>query len=164
MIQAKHCDLCAHPQRDLQNGLSCGLTNKKPDFKVSCSDIEFSDSFKEYFPKLIDDLRELKKRRIPVYLNFAIFGMIGAFIIYASYQHLVSNLKEAFVPEFSYTNWKYFSLTLLIPFVGILLIMIGLKPLTRYNKELKKMKSDKENIEKVLNCYGIEMETLTNLK
>ncbi len=45
MIQTKHCDLCEYPKRDLKNGLTCGLTGKKPDFKRACPDILLDEKF-----------------------------------------------------------------------------------------------------------------------
>ena len=63
MIQAKHCDLCEYPKRNLKNGLTCGLTDKKPDFKDSCSDIKFSNSFEEYLPELLSQIGLKKKEK-----------------------------------------------------------------------------------------------------
>ncbi|MBA6154280.1 hypothetical protein [Gelidibacter maritimus] len=164
MIQSKHCDLCEFPKRNLKNGLTCGLTDKKPDFRGFCSDIKFSDSFKEQLTELLNQIGQIKKRKTSVYFNFGLFVVIGLLIIFGSYPHLTEYLKKAFEPEFSYSDWKYFSLILLLEFVGILLLYMGFYPFNKYKKELNKLESDKKEIELVLKNYGIEIETLTNLE
>jgi len=164
MNQSKHCDLCEFQKRNLKNGLTCGLTDKKPDFKVFCSDIKFSDSFKEYVPELLNQITELKKRKTSVYLNFGLFAVIGLLIIVGSYPNLTEYLKKAFEPEFNYSDWKYLSLFLLLDFVGILLIKMGFWSFKKYRNELNKLESEKREINIVLKNYGIEIETLIKNK
>ena len=60
MIQAKHCDLCKYPKRDLKKGLTCGLTNKKPTFDNTCPDLKFSDDFRSFVPDLLGQIQHLK--------------------------------------------------------------------------------------------------------
>jgi len=72
MIQAKHCDLCKFPKKDLKVGLTCGLTDKIPTFKNSCPDIKFSNSFKNHLPKLLAQIERFRKQKTSVYLNFTL--------------------------------------------------------------------------------------------
>ena len=164
MTQAKHCDLCEYPKRDMKNGLTCGLTDKKPDFKGFCSDIKFSDSFKEYLPELLNNIEEQKKIKIAIYLNSCFFGAIGLLLIFGSYSYLTQSMSQIFEPEFSYRNWKYFSGILLLNFVGFLLISMGFKPLYKHRKSLQKLASSKKEIDTVLKNYGVEMKALMKIK
>lgn len=156
MVQTKHCDKCEFPKMNLETGLTCGLTNNKPDFKVFCPDIKFSDSFKEYVPKLLNQITELKKTKTSVYFNFGLFMGLGLLIIVGSYPNLIKYLKKTFEPEFSYSDWKYLSLFLLVDIIGILLISIGLWPFKKYHNKLNKLESEKREIDSVLKSYGIE--------
>ncbi|QCX39569.1 hypothetical protein FF125_14380 [Aureibaculum algae] len=164
MIQTEHCDLCEFPKRDLKKGLTCGLTNKKPDFEVSCPDLKFSNSLKEYLPELLNQIVQLEKRKASIYLNLGLFAGIGLLILFGSYPYLIQNFKQTFDPEFSYLNWNYFLSTLLLSFVGIRLILMGFWPFNNYRKELKELQSEKSKINMVLKNYGIKMETLMNLE
>ena len=160
MIQAKHCDLCDYPKRSLKNGLTCGLTNKKPDFKVACSEIKFSNSFKEYLLELLNEIEQVKKNKTYVYVNFTLFGIIGLIIILGNY----SRLKENFEMEFNHSSWIYFTGTLLLYVVGFLLIAIAFLKLIQYKKTLNKLKSNKREIDLILKNYNNDIETLLNSK
>ena len=160
MIQTKHCDLCEFPKRNLKNGLTCGLTDKKPDFNVFCSDLKFSDSFKEYLPELLNQIKRIKKRKTAVYLKFGLFVVIGLILVFGSYPYLSEYVKKVFDPEFSYSDWKYFSPILLLNIGGILFLYMGFYLLKKYHKELKKVESKKAEIDSVLKNYGVEIETL----
>lgn len=164
MIQAKHCNLCKFPKRDLKNGLSCGLTDKKPTFDEICRDIQFSNDFKAYALELLDKIQRLKKRKISVYLNLLFFGVIGLAILIVSYPQLKTKFIETFEPEFDYGNWKYFLIMLILSFIGIQLIYMGFWPLNKYIKELKKLQSDKREINSVLENYNTDIETLIEYK
>ena len=160
MIQSKHCDLCEHPKRSLKNGLTCGLTDKKPDFKVSCSEIKFSNSFKEYLPELLNQIENVKKRKTSVYLKFVLLSAIGLIIIFGSH----SLLEKIFEMEFGYSAWIYFRNTLLVYIVGAGLISMAIWPFNKYRKELKKLESEKIEINKVLKNYNIDVDSLVNGK
>jgi hypothetical protein len=160
MIQAKHCDLCEYPKRNLQIGLTCGLTDKKPDFKITCSDIKFSDSFKEYLPELLDQIKDIKKEKLSISIKFILLVALGLIIIVGSHPLL----EKTFEMEFGYTAWIYFKYALFFYIVGVGLISMGLWPLNNYRNELKKMESEKREINKVLKKYGMDIETIINLK
>lgn len=158
MVQAKHCNLCEHPKRNLKNGLTCGLTDRKPDFKVFCSDIKFSDSFKEYLPELSNQIEDVKKRRISVYLKFVLLGILGLAIIFGSYPLL----ERTFEMEFGYSAWIRFQNTLLFYIAGASLISMGFWSLNKYRRELKKLESEKRELNNVLKNYNIDTESLMN--
>lgn len=158
MIQAQHCDFCEYSKKNLKNGLICGLTNKKPSFKVSCSEIKFSNSFKEYLSKLLSQIEQVKKNKTYAYLNFTLFGTIGLTVILGSY----SRLKQTFELEFNHSTWIYFTGTLLLYVVGILLISMGFWKLKKYRNTLKNLKSNKREIDILLNNYNIDVERLFN--
>ena len=160
MIQSKHCELCEHEKRNLKDGLTCGLTNKKPPFENSCSDIKFSNAFKGYLPELLRQIEQLRKKKTSVYLNFTLFGAIGLIIILGSY----SRLEKTFEMEFSYSSWIYLAGTFLIYLIGTLLISMGFRPLYKYRKSLQKLESDKSEISMVLKNYNTDITTLINLE
>jgi len=164
MIHTRHCDLCEYPKRNLKKGLTCGLTDKKPDFKVFCSKIKFSNSLKENVSELLNSIEQSKKRRKYVYLNFGFFTLVGLIIIIRSYPYLTSYLHQAFEPEFNYKYWKYFSLILGLNIAGIFLIKMGFWPFKKFRKELKKLESERREIDMILKNYGMEAEKIMALE
>ncbi|HAB27489.1 MAG TPA: hypothetical protein DCE27_06880 [Xanthomarina gelatinilytica] len=164
MIQAKHCDLCKFPKKDLKIGLTCGLTDKKPTFDKTCPDIQFSNEFKSYVPEFLGQIQHLKKRKASVYLNLFLFGIVGLTIIVGSYSQLTTRFITAFEPEFDYGNWKYFSVMFFLNLIGIQLIYMGFWPLNKNRKELKKLESDKRKINMILKNYNTDIETLLDYK
>ncbi|WP_298903595.1 hypothetical protein [uncultured Psychroserpens sp.] len=160
MIQAKHCDLCEHPKRSLKKGLTCGLTNKKPDFKISCSDIKFSNSFKEYLPELSNQIENVKKRKAFAYLTFILASLLGLIIIVGSYPILEKALKK----DHPYSIWKHLEVVLFFYFVGSGIISMGLWSLYKHRKALKKLESEKRELNMVLSNYKLDIESLNSKK
>ncbi len=160
MIQAKHCDLCDYHKRNLKNGLKCSLTDRKPDFNVSCSNIKFSNSFKAYLLELLNQIEHLEKRKTSVYSKFSLLSAIGLIIIFGSH----SLLDQTFEMEFGYSGWIYFQRILLVYIVGAVFISMGFWRLNKYRNTLKNLESDKREIDMVLKNYNIDIKALLNHK
>ena len=41
--KAFHCQFCSLKKYDFKTGTTCGLTNKIPDFNITCPDIKFKN-------------------------------------------------------------------------------------------------------------------------
>ena len=156
MIQAKHCDLCAYSKRGLENGLTCGLTNKKPTFKNTCSSIEFSKSLRDYLPELLNKIEQLRKRKRSVYLKFIVCALIGLIIMVGS----GIKLMHGFEMDFDYSDYLNFKGSLLMLLVGFFLLSSAFWILNKYKKEFIKFESDKRAIESVLDNYDIDIKTI----
>lgn len=159
MIQAKHCDLCKFPKRDLKNGLTCGLTGKKPTFKNICSDIKFSNSFKNHLPELLDQIEHLRKQKTSVYINFTLFGVIGLITIILTFRSRFERTSEF---DFSYSSYLYLCGTLLLFLVGIGLISVALRRLSNHRNSLRKLIAEKRGINRVLNNYDLNVRKILN--
>ncbi|WP_299677112.1 hypothetical protein [uncultured Tenacibaculum sp.] len=142
MKYTEHCDLCEYSKRDYKSGLSCGLTNKKPNFKIVCSNIKFSKYFKESQQELLNEIREIKKQKTQVYIEFTLFGLIGFIIIMVNFHHFINNSKIQF--SFNYSYWNYFARKILIFSTGFILILRALLSIKRYRNKLKKAESKKK--------------------
>ena len=160
MIQAKHCDLCEHPKRSLKNGLTCGLTDKKPDFKVFCSDIKFSNSFKEYLPELSNQIENIKKRKTIVYLSSILLSILGLLIIIGIHPQIGKALKR----EYLYSIIRRLEVVVLFYFIGGGLISMGLLSINKHRKTLKKLESEKRELNMVLSNYNLDIESLNSKK
>ena len=158
MIQTKHCDLCEFPKRNLKNGLTCGLTNKIPTFKKNCSEIKFSNLFKNHLPELLGKIEHLRKQKTSVYINFALFGIIGLIIILT----IRSRFEITSEFDFSYSSYNYLCRSLLLLFVGIGIISLAYKRLNNHQNSLRNLVNEKNGINEVLNKYNLNIKKLLN--
>jgi len=156
MIQSKHCDLCKYPKRNFESGLACGLTNKKPDFNVSCSNIKFSDSFKDNLHELLNQIEKIKKRRISVNLKSILLGILGLIIIFGNYPLLERTIEA----EYGYWSYVFFLDALLFYIIGAGLISMAFLSLNKYSKELKILESEKRELNMILKNYKFGIESL----
>ena len=157
MNQNLHCNLCKFPLRSLKNGLTCGLTKKKPIFKNTCSKIKFSDSFYSYLPELLDQIDHLRKQKTSVYINFTLFSVVGLIILILTSRY---SFKKIFEFDFSYSSYLYLSRTLLLFFVGIGLITLAYRRVNNHLNLLKKLLNKKKEIDDVLTKYNLDISKL----
>ena len=157
MIQAKHCDLCKFPKRDMKNGLTCGLTDKKPTFKNTCPDIKFSNSFKNHLPELLAQIEHLRKQKKSVYLNFIHLGVVGLIIIILT-SHFRFETTSDF--DFSYSSYLYLCGTLLLIFVGLYFVTAAYKRLSNHRNSYSNVVNEKNRINKVLKSYDLNIRKL----
>ena len=159
MIQAKHCDLCKFPRRDLKNGLTCGLTDMKPTFKNTCPDIEFSNSFKNHLPELLGQIEHVRKQKTSVYINFALLGVIVLITIILTLGFRFEKTSEF---DFSYSSYLYLCGTILLFLVGLGLISVAFTRLSNHRNSLRKLVAEKKGINMVLNNYDLNVRKLLN--
>ena len=108
----------------------------------------------------MNQIENVKKRKVSVYLKFILLGGLGLTIIFGC--HLL--LEKIFKMEFGYSAWTYFKYTLFVYIVGSGLISMAIWILSKYRKELKILESDKKEINKVLSYYKLDMESLLKNK
>ena len=159
MIQAKHCDLCKFPRRDLKNGLTCGLTDEKPTFKNTCPDIKFSNSFRNRLPELSAQIEDLRKQKASVYLNFTLLGVVGLIVIILTSSYRFERTAEF---DFSYSSYLYLCGTLLLIFVGLYFLSTAYRRLSNHRSSYRNVVNEKEGINKVLNNYDLNIGKLLN--
>tara|TARA_R110002033_G_C3834993_1_gene234281 strand:+ start:99 stop:590 length:492 start_codon:yes stop_codon:yes gene_type:complete len=161
VIQAKHCDLCKFPKRDLKVGLTCGLTDKKPTFKNSCPDIKFSNSFKKYLPELLAQIERLRKQKTSVYLNFTLWGVIGLIVIILTGRSRFDRTSEF---DFSYSSYLYLLGTLVLIIVGLYFLAVAYSRLSNHLNSYRNVVAEKKRINKVLNNYDLNIKKLLGQK
>ena len=82
MLQSKHCHLCKHENRSLKNGLTCGLTKKKPDFKTTCDKFSFSVLEKDKYIQTKKVLEHVKSTRNALFFKFYILLIISLGVVF----------------------------------------------------------------------------------
>jgi hypothetical protein len=143
MNLSRHCDLCENERRSLKNGLTCDLTNKKPEFQKTCSTINLSEKFQEKLEKINIELETLRKNS--VHFKFYTQIIIGFIFIFTSLSFL-KNYTGLLVYYGSYTMIS----------IGITFWGIAFSVLNKYRRKIKNAEFDKNEIDEFLQKYGIK--------
>jgi len=80
MEQTKHCVLCKNSLSRFKDGLYCGITNEKPDFNNSCSEIKLGNNFFNELKSVHIEFEKIKRTKITNYLHFFTFLLISLII------------------------------------------------------------------------------------
>ena len=149
MIQAKHCDLCEHPKRDLKNGLTCGLTDRKPDFNGTCPDILLDEKFQSNLENTNLELHNIGKGKTKAYLTFYVLIIIGFLMI-------IGNKFYADLTHSTIYYWKFRASAI---GAGITILIGAYFQLNRFRTKYKTAEFEKNKIDSVIKQYGISYDT-----
>ncbi|WP_435262648.1 hypothetical protein [Tenacibaculum sp. nBUS_03] len=154
MNYSKHCDLCENEQTSLKNGLTCSLTNRKPNFKNTCSKINLNEKFQEKLEYLNLELENRKKEKKSVHTKFYLFIIIGFLLITGG------------VYLFKSTKLSVYGLQVTYMFFGggISILGIAYNILNKHRRKLYNAEYDKYEIDEFLKLYGIEYDTNIDFK
>lgn len=146
----KHCDLCCHQQTSLQVGMTCGLTNKTPNFKNTCPNIQLKDSVQEKLELLSIEIERIKQRKNSILVRFYISILIGFVLIISGFTFLIyfSDVLTYDLPD-----------SMVVISVGFTSLFVGYRLLNTHRKELKLAKTKKRNIDTLLHKYQIRYTT-----
>lgn len=143
-----HCNLCDNLKVNLQDGITCGLTNQKPTFNNTCPKIVLSDKFKKELGLIHIKIERLKSKKRLTYTYFYLYMIIGCILILGG---------SAFMKFTFVTTSLYISrvrLTLII--VGFGLCGFGYSKLNEYRNKIRVAKAEKSRIDGILNKYQIK--------
>ncbi|WOD42161.1 hypothetical protein [Hwangdonia lutea] len=154
MNQAKHCDLCENEMSSLKKGLTCKLTNRKPNFKYTCAEIKLDKKFREKLEIANLELEILRRNENSTYWTFY-STIIGGFLL--------------IVGGYFFSNWTIHSIFLWYVKIGIIgagftFLGIAYSKLNGFRRKYKKAKFDKIKIDEILNKYGIEYYPIFDFK
>jgi len=140
-----HCDLCEHEKTSLKIGVTCTLTERKPDFHNTCATIQLDEKFQEKLEIAHLELEEIRSHKKSAYLFFGLLMIIGVLIlIYSDY------LAGPF-----YDSVYYWSDKIGIIALGISMLIGANFQLYGFRKKLKNAQHKKDKIDFVLEKYSI---------
>jgi len=129
----------------LERGITCKLTDKKPDFNNTCSKIDLDKKFLEKLEIANLELEIIRRNQRSTHLTFYGLIIIGFLLILLGY---------------FLSDWNIFSLYLWYVKIGIIgagfsFLGTAYSKLNKYRREKKKAELEKYKIDEVLNKYGI---------
>ncbi|MEP0262373.1 hypothetical protein [Dokdonia sp.] len=146
MIQAKHCDLCENRIANLEKGLTCKLTNRKPDFNNICSVIRLDEKFQEKLEIANLELEIIHRNKKSTHLTFYTTIIIGFSLIIGGYL---------------FSSWTIHNLYLWEVKIGIIVsgfafLGAAYSKLNSFRRKDNKAQLDKIKIDEILKKYGIK--------
>lgn len=150
MQKAAHCQLCENQIVDYLEGTKCGLTNEIPLFNTTCQDINFGKKAEEKIITTNAKFKELKNANFSIYAYFALFSIIGCFVIFGAYY-------------WSNTIWDrgYISAApLIIAGVGVLVTSSAIATFVKHRNKFTIAKQKKEKLDTTLALYDLEYNLL----
>jgi hypothetical protein len=151
----KHCQLCDHQLVDFKTGTYCSITNRKPEFYGKCVNAKFDSKLEFEISTTNIEYEGVQKTKWRSYIYVIVFSLLGTLSIIAG----------CYVALFLFENWNYgHDLDRYIAYAAVILILgsilfifpIATKYLSHYINNFKLTKAKKENLDKVLNLYGID--------
>jgi hypothetical protein len=154
MNQTRHCRLCDNQITSLDIGSICKLTNKKPDFKKTCSNINLDEVFEHKLIQTNLDLHLILKKKNAAYLRIFIIAITGALLL----------LGNKLLTEVLLNHRYYWVYRTAIIGAGILTFTNANFSLHQFLNKLKTAQSKKKNIDEVLAEYEISYLSLFDYK
>ncbi len=148
MKQETHCELCENKLFSLKNGNTCSLTNQKPNFINTCSDIKFVETVEELAQTRSTEYQFLQKEKAKATVTFFAYIGISVAIIVVG---IIMGLRINEGGYFATHPW-------IIVIVGLALLPKALYKYINFNQALTASKNKKDKIKEILKLYNIEGE------
>ncbi len=143
---SKHCDLCENEITSFENGLTCNLTKKKPDFKSTCAEIKLDKKFQEKLEIANLELEIIRRKEKSTHWTFYSTIIIGFILILGGY----------FFSEWTIHSFFLWSVKIGVIGAGFTFLGIAYSRLNGFRRNDKKAKLGKIRIDEIINKYGIE--------
>ena len=143
---SKHCGLCENEMTSLEKGLTCKLTNRKPEFKNTCSDIKWNKNIQEKLEIANLELEIIRRNEKSTHWTFYSTIIIGFLLIICGFFFSSWTIRSIFL-------WY---VKIAIIGAGFTFLGIAYSKLNGFRRKYKNAKLDKIRIDEILNKYGIE--------
>lgn len=154
MIFSRHCTLCENEIKSLEKGVTCALTQKKPDFEKKCTDIQLDHKFQEKLEIAHLKLERIRKTKNSIHVIAFIAIIIG----------LLITIKSKAIADLTPNSTFYPRDLIGYIAVGITIIAAGLGRIFSFRKKLKNAQFDIDNIDAVLEKYDINYQAAFEYK
>ncbi|WP_405610430.1 hypothetical protein [Polaribacter sp. Asnod1-A03] len=156
-----HCDLCDHQKLSLQKGNLCGLTDKKPEFNKTCTQIKFCDNLLDILENIIVDIEDYKLSKKDVFNNLILGSIIGISLLicgYLVFNYFFNNSYRVSYDHSPRAFFNYIAFLIITSgsfiFSGYSFIKKAIVNFREHKKYLIILENSKLKIDKVLNLYN----------
>ena len=151
---SKHCDLCENEITNLEKGLTCKLTKKRPEFKNTCPEIKLNEKFQAKIEITNLELEIISKTKGSVHTTFYILIIIGFILIMGGYYFFKEKTESVYVMQIAFG----------IISVGVTFLGVAYNKLNEFRRKNSNAEFDKYELDEFLQKYGIEYKTDISFK
>ncbi len=145
MNKWNHCKICDLHSINLEHGIICSLTSKKPEFQKKCPDIKLNQNLKGKIIEVnteFEDSKYVKKLAIG---NFVFYSLIGVGVLGICYFLIISLFRLARIHTF----------TIAVFCIGIGFFGIGIGALNYSKRKRQIISPKKQTLDKLTELYNI---------
>jgi hypothetical protein len=146
MDLARHCDLCDNQKTSLKEGITCGLTDQKPEFNITCTKIELNEKFELKLKDVNIRFQKVDGAKVLTYIYFIVFLTIGFAVMIGGY----------LLGKYALDSGVISTVPIIIIAIGLAPIAMAFGALNKYRLDLEISKNKKNRIDQVLKLYRIE--------
>jgi hypothetical protein len=154
MEKTQHCVVCEHKKVDFTTGSYCGITDKKPKFLEKCRDIKLGEILEQRLSEVNVDLEKIKNKKAGVLTNVITFTSLSAGVFIAG----------ILLWQFIWDSGYIATLPIIVMGTGFIGIPKYLGPLFKFKNELGAAQSKKDDLDKLLDLYGVTYKLDIELK
>jgi len=161
MKMKNHCDLCDHQKLSLQKGDLCGLTDKKPEFNKTCTQIKFCDNLLDILENIIFNIEDYKLSKKDVFNNLILGSIIGVSLLicgYLVFDYFFNNSYRVSYDHGPKVFFNYIAFLIIVSgsfiLTGYLFIKKALVNFRVHKNQLIILENSKLKIDKILNLYN----------
>ena len=150
--KAFHCQFCSLKKYDFKTGTTCGLTNKIPDFNITCPDIKFKNqTLESQIIKINADFEHNKDSKFLVLLNLSFFSIVFILLILSGFffAEYLNNL------DLITSQVRLYVIPIVFFGISFLVLKIAVGPFNTYLRDYKIYSFEKKRIDSFLSLYGI---------
>ena len=146
MNLANHCELCDHQQTDFKTGTTCGLTNKKPQFNITCPKIQLNTKLEDKLKAVHIQYEHFRRKDLLTKTYFIVLTLIGIAVIIGGY----------LLGKYIFDKGVISTVPLIIMIVGLTPIGMAIRTLINHQQDLSTAKGKKDRLDEILKSYRIE--------
>lgn len=101
MALVNHCEICDLHAFNLEHGIICSLTTKKPDFQKKCPDIKLNQNLKDKIIEVNTEFEDSKYVKKLAVGNFILYSLAGIGVLGICYLLILSLFRIARIHTFT---------------------------------------------------------------
>lgn len=138
----------------LETGVTCKLTQKKPEFETICPSINLDQKFQEKLEDVVLELARINRNKNSVHRTFYILMIIGFLLIIGS----------SVLSKWTYSTIYFWVYKMHAIGLGIASLTVAYYKLNRFRQKLNTARNKKNKIDLVLEKYGISYTTVLDFE
>jgi len=151
MERSQHCELCDSQEISLVEGSTCKLTDFKPEFIKSCSNIELNEKFIKKLKLTNVELHDHNRKITITYIYIVLMLVVGVLVISGGY----------IIGKYGLDSDVISTVPIIIMGAGVAPLALAFGTLNKYRQSLIVLRDRKSRIDKVLDVYNIKYDIKT---